>query len=207
MKTTAVFAEILTVGLQALVWMAMAGWVIADWAGASTPNLDEIKRWLAAASDWSALITLFALAMAYTTGVFVDRIADTVMGTLGKFAKRVGKWLLRPRESEADPRNTPFSLMRLQVRYRGGEMGSFLDYVRSRLRIARGSVFNLMMASIFGGLILSEFVPLTFVLSVAVVSLALAVFGWMRIEGVYDRRLSQAYKIIQADETLRSSSE
>jgi hypothetical protein len=60
MKTTAIFAELLIVGLQAIVWLVFAGLVFFDVSTIDTALFDELK-------NWAALITIFVLSFSYVT--------------------------------------------------------------------------------------------------------------------------------------------
>lgn len=84
MTTTAIFAEILTVGFQALAWMALTVWVIVTWKVPECQAETMLEDWLAVAKDWAALITLLAVAFAYTAGVIVDRVADRLSHLIKK---------------------------------------------------------------------------------------------------------------------------
>lgn len=82
MKTTAVFAEIMAVGLQVMCWIALAFYAFGAF------NTEAID-W-ATLGDWSALITTAILALAYTAGVLMDRVADKVVRTRGPRTKDFG---------------------------------------------------------------------------------------------------------------------
>ena len=73
MTSTAIFAEILVVGLQATVWLTLLCLWIADVngipVGSITARLGRLK-------EWATLITTFVLGFAYTLGIIVDRLAD-----------------------------------------------------------------------------------------------------------------------------------
>src|SRR5437667_8840306 len=122
MLTTAVVAEILIVGLEAATWVSLL--VLAIFG----------NNWVhpAAVKDWSTLVTVLVLAAAYVLGVLVDRFADSTMGCL------VDRWPV--------PVDTPAGLahMRLSLLARDDGVAKFVEYQRSRMRIARATVLNLL---------------------------------------------------------------
>ena len=86
MATTAVFAEIVVVGLQvqALLVLLVLAIFGTEWIS------------LSALADWTALLTILTLAGAYMLGVVVDRIADNVWRSAHRYAER-RNWRTGPR--------------------------------------------------------------------------------------------------------------
>src|SRR6266849_5099321 len=115
MKTTAIFVEILIIGIGACVWLTL---LVAFLFGATVFDLDKLKGWEGAA-------TAFATAVAYTLGILLDRASDS----LGRLLRKLTKRAKTPRRD--------FGMMRMRVMLEGGAVGEFLEYQRSRLRIAR----------------------------------------------------------------------
>ena len=76
MTTTAIFAEILIIGLQASVWLAL----FVIWSF----RVEVGRIDLSPLKDWSALITVFVVASAYTLGVAIDRLSDGLDGYLAR---------------------------------------------------------------------------------------------------------------------------
>ena len=72
MTTTAIFAEILITGLLAFVWLLFACLSVTglDWLTAET---------MVYLKDWVGLISVFVLGFAYTLGIIVDRVADSLL--------------------------------------------------------------------------------------------------------------------------------
>jgi hypothetical protein len=121
MATTAIFAEILIVGLEAAVWCSLLVLAIfgADWIDPS------------ALSDWVALVTILVIAGSYVLGILVDRLADSVHARLDRV------WPTRPVDKPAG-----IAKMRFTVLRDGGALATFIEYQRSRLRIARSTAVN-----------------------------------------------------------------
>jgi len=187
MATTAIFAEILIIGFQAIVWLALASVTIL---GTQCVDVSVLK-------GWESLITLFVLAIAYALGIVVDRTADSVFHPFDR----------KLRKKYIPDSLPPVSEMRLQIMSESEGMAKFLDYVRSRVRIARSTALNLVLIictfvllsvtrrTISGSLSKVNFLAATVV--VGAVVLTLTVFAWARITKTYYRRLVQAYQIVE----------
>jgi 8-oxo-dGTP pyrophosphatase MutT (NUDIX family) len=142
MSTTAVVAEILIVGLEAEAWL---GLLVVTIFGSSWIDLET-------AADFVPILLVLMLAVAYVLGVVLDRAADTGFRwfseqRLGRWSNRTfGKgsesWLLPAREQT----------MRAAVMREGGGTATFIDYQRSRLRVARGTAANLVVAMLVAGI-------------------------------------------------------
>ena len=181
MATTAIFAEILIVGLQAMTWLSLL--VVARYG----------TDWFHERSfdGWQALLTIVVVAAAYVLGILVDRLADTTGGAL----ERV--W--RPRRID-----TPVSVsaMRLRVLREGGELARFSEYQRSRSRVARATVVNgvltgvavLVYARYRPGLADRDAVAIAAVLVLAAVAAELVD---RRIGTANVRRLRDAYAMLE----------
>jgi hypothetical protein len=122
MATTALVTEILIVGLEAETWVIML--VLAAF-GTEWIDLDAVD-------GWEALVTVLVLAGAYVLGIVVDRVADSTFG-----------WL-------RGPDRPGFARKRLEVLHTSPGMAPFLEYQRSRLRVARGTLFNMIAAAVSG---------------------------------------------------------
>ena len=188
--TTALVVEILIVGLEAELWLAMA--VVAvfgpDWV-----RMDAVE-------GWEALVTILVLAGAYVLGIVIDRLADSVFRWLGR---RRGFWKKRTPDS-AEEREDGFGKKRLEVLHKSPGMAPFLEYQRSRLRVARGTLLNLVPATLSSAAFVlwgtdvdpRWLLPLS---ALALAALAVTAFAMKRIAQAYDDRLREAYEIVAAD--------
>lgn len=187
MATTVIFAEILIVGLQAIVWVALASVAIF---GTHWIDISVLK-------GWESLATLFVLAIAYTLGIVVDRTADSVFHLFDKKLRR--KYISNSFPSAPE--------MRLRIMSKSEGMSKFLTYMRSRIRIARSTAFNLVLIIISAFILLIATRPaasstmnkgnlLTLIAVVGIVIITITVFAWARITKAYYRRLVQAYQIV-----------
>jgi len=184
MGTTALVAELLVVGIQAVAWIAI--FVIA---GSSRAALSEL---LSLAQDSSGLVIGFIVAAAYTAGVLMDRLTDSLFSPIDKRIRRnviKKKYFSVPRA-------------RLFVMQHGENMSSFLEYVRSRLRIARATGVNLAIGTLATIVLLAKCnVGFSVLAATALVGLALAgtaFYVWRRITRTYYKRLFQAWQIARS---------
>ena len=175
MTTTAIFAEILIVGIVAIA--ACLGVI------ASAIGLD--LSWLQAYKDWSLGATLGVIALAYPLGIAFDRISDSAF-------KRVEKPLIRPKLGKLGEEE-----MRFRVWAAAPDRTiSFLDYARSRRRVAR-SVCLVSFVAVLAALVLGIYlarIDWRLVL-LGVLFASIAGWSWWRIGRMYYPRLLLAYEI------------
>jgi len=172
MTTTAVFAEMLVAGIEAAVWMVLLALAIAQ------PHKSDLSR-LASFKDFGALVATFVLALSYGLGIVIDRVADSI------FEKIFGK------------ANKAQALMRLQVLGRGDKVTDFLEYIRTRIRVARSTTLNFALTSVAAPLFLVRCTEASRdqILMTALVLAGLTIMGAFtaaRIGKTYDERLKQA---------------
>lgn len=189
MKTTAIFAELLIVGLQAIVWLIFAGLVFFEVSTIDTTLFNTLK-------SWAALITIFVLSLSYVIGVIIDRVADSLFNHVDKKLRE--KYLVKSNQSVAD--------MRLYIMSKNEGVTDFLDYVRSRLRLARSTVLNVILIIFFVALwyfTSSKFESnsiIIFLLSFGIPLLTLTIFTWFRISKTYYKRLVQAFDLLSVED-------
>jgi hypothetical protein len=155
--TIAVFAEILIIGLEAAAWVILM--VLAIF-GKDLVHTAELR-------GWETLVTLLILASAYVLGVLVDRAANSILNGLLKQAW-FRKWLsvawlksvlgMKPNQPGKEQPDQPsrekpeqgWPDMRLTVMAQTGGVGliQFLEYLRSRVRIARGTTINFFLIAL-----------------------------------------------------------
>ena len=175
MNTTALVAEILVVGIQALVWVGLLTGALLG--AMCVPELSWQEL-----ADWVAPISVALLGFAYTLGIMVDRLADTATLWL---------WKLFFPEIEG------FAALRARVRKAGGAPAEFLDYQRSRMRIARATCFNLVVTIVVAALVGPEWVRrLAFFAGGPLLVLA-AIPSWILITRAYERNLVAAAELIE----------
>lgn len=184
MITTVIFIEILIIGFQSIVWFAFIMGGI----------LYSLHFDFTVLKGWEALLTFFALAVAYTLGVIVDRLSDSIFG---HFDMKIHK-------REITTPSLTYAEMRLEIMYKSEGMARFLGYVRSRVRIARSTAINtiLIVLSIFYFLSktgiadkydLNTTEIILFTSLGGIVFLGSSIFAWARITKTYFSRLEMAY--------------
>jgi hypothetical protein len=186
MDTTAVFAEILVVGLEACVWIAL---LVGAFFGFDWARSEQLK-------GWAALVTIIAVASAYTLGIVMDRVFDSLYEWIHPLLEKVCKRLPKTPRGGVE-----FGERRVRVLLHEGALVPFLEYQRSRQRIARATVFNLPLILACGDLYLGRRggagpETLVFFNVSMVVLLALSLFSAWRIGRAYDRRLKNAEDIM-----------
>jgi 8-oxo-dGTP pyrophosphatase MutT (NUDIX family) len=173
MATTALVTEILIVGLEAEAWLTL--FVLAVF-GTDWVELDALR-------GWEALVTILVLAVAYVLGIVVDRLADTAF-----------RWVRGPDQPG-------FARKRLEVLHASSGMSPFVEYQRSRLRVARGTLFNLVPAALAAAAFLfwGTSVDARWLLAVlggALVVLPVGAYATKQIGRAYENRLLDAYEIV-----------
>ncbi len=183
MNTTAVFTELLVIGLQAVAWIALAAASFLDFGSA-----------MSALRGWETLVTIVVLAIAYVLGVVVDRIADSLLGPL------------RNRTSQRDPDQV--GRARMHILKSASPLSSFREYQRSRMRLMRGTTFNLAVAlpivNIFVWRTAVEPSPLAFIALNAVTLIAIIVTwnAYLQIGIAQDRWLNLVGEPSERNELL-----
>jgi MFS family permease len=182
MSVAPLVAEIVIVGLQAEGWLALLVLTIfgTDWID------------LGALQDWAVLLTLLVVALAYVLGILVDRLADSLFeDKLEARAKR--------REKPLPGRK---AVLRMTVLHTSPGMSAFLEYQRSRERIARGTAVNVTLAILAGAAFLIDevgarwWVIAGYVLAGSLMTLASGL-ATARIHGAWRERLRDAHAVLQ----------
>jgi len=130
--TTALFAELVVGGVLTLTWMALFV-ITALGPSRLTPPFES-----------SSVTAGLLLAVAYALGVVFDRVWDFLLDVSG-----VQKWL-RGRKSDV-VLDSKLDRQRRQVFGADPKMAmEFVNYHRSRMRIARASIFNFSLITASG---------------------------------------------------------
>lgn len=192
MATTAVFAEILVIGLQVVVWLALA---IISAFGTDWIDLADV-------SDFASLLTVLVLAFAYVLGILVDRLADTLLDWFEKKTESGRRSKKRMSKNPDLTTSEEVATMRMTVMHESEGMARFLDYQRSRWRIARATVVNLAitgpLAALYIAVRTDEGLVWTLVPLVSVLALIpITYFVGVRIQDAWVGRLKDAYAIVR----------
>jgi hypothetical protein len=138
MSTTAIFAELLVCGLQTLTWLVLVAVAIVG-PGPLAPLLDV-----------PSLASVFVIGLSYALGVVFDRLWDLILKWTG-----IGGWLSRRARAAAGRIKPGDEYDAIRRRVYGADAGNaarFVDYNRSRMRIARASTFNFLLITVTGTL-------------------------------------------------------
>ena len=182
MTTTAIIAELLIAGFQALGWILFLIWLRTGY------GLTELKADAMGLDKWATLITILVVATAYGLGIIIDRLADSIFGKIDKkLRKRWFKCVVK------------LPIARLSVAHKGDNMAKFLDYVRSRMRLSRSTMLNALIAvviAVAAAPMHKEVRPyLLEIVIIGSIAVVVTAFVWIRISETYYKRLGQAYEI------------
>ncbi len=126
MTTTALFVELLVGGVQTLVWVTLLTLACC--------GPDHIEGIIAQQSLGSGVILIL---LAYAIGVVFDRLWDLVLKPIDRMIRK----RIAPEPGRVDRiRALLFSKDETKV--------SFVEYIRSRMRIARATVCNSVMIAV-----------------------------------------------------------
>lgn len=194
MSMTSAFIEIVVIGVQGLLWLSLLT--------ASVLGFDAIKAIQPVLRDSpGSLSAIVLLSIVYTVGVLIDRIGD------GLFV------LLKPRDvllriaafrQWADMGHTDEYL---RVFLSDGKASSMLEYIRSRVRIVRSSLFNFFMIMISSLVLMhtrcdsitlrQRFFLTMLIVPIGTVALAVVFVCWGMLEITWERRLGQANQALE----------
>ena len=196
MATTALFAEVLVVGLLALPWFTLT---VLSLTRANLQTLPDVH-------GWDGLVLAVGLAFAYALGIVVDRLGDWAFE---RWDERLSQAIRRTESESATLPDRTELRFRLMGRAPSTVL-DFLDYARSRRRILRGVVVNsvLTLVTAFGAIAFSRIngtlaAPAAVLVILIAISAGLSVtaaFGWWHIGLMYYRRSLLAYRLFAARE-------
>ena len=126
MSTTSVFVELFVCGLQALVWLTLLSTIIVG-----PLKLDALKDY----ASVPAGVVVFALA--YGIGVILDRVWDWCSTPI---YARVRRSHFSDSDSVNTARKAMFSSPTPYI--------DLIEYIRSRMRVARSTAFNAVLIAI-----------------------------------------------------------
>jgi hypothetical protein len=120
MNTTNIFVELVVVGFHTLIWI---GLFVLAFLGFRDLDLEKL---------FTINLALPVLALTYILGILMDRVADLLLDEQDTQLR--GRFDLSGLP--------PFSEMRFYILSKSNDLYGQLEYTRSRLRIARASIFN-----------------------------------------------------------------
>ena len=192
MTTTAILVEILIIGIQASVWVSLV--ILSVFGFQWVPAVGS------AVKGWEPLLTFLGLGVCYTFGIFVDRVADclSVLYHPGDALLRF-RWIKRIADAA-------HSDMRMKLLCAEDSATEFLAQIRSRIRIARATVLNLILltlATLFFLAVrtqITSFGTLSLIAFSGVALCFVSFLGLGVLEVTYFTRLKQAKRYLEGDE-------
>ena len=182
MDTTSLFVEIIIAGIQGLAWIVLMVLCLVG-----SDSLSNLK--IQGLNDWVLPFSFIFLTLAYTLGIFIDRIADSVFFLWDKKIQKT--FSINEKHSVAFAR---FSIQNEFVQKQ-------LDYIRTRLRIARASAINFSLIAIFGIVFIMRNTALdqgqkwlygSLTLGLGIMLVALSIYSWFALT-------NGTYKIIKTN--------
>jgi hypothetical protein len=127
MSTTALAVELLVIGYQALIWLALVAFLL--------PISDHVQ--LQTLKDWKELVIIGSAVAAYTTGAIINAVTTSIMEK-----SKIDKKLVYKREK-------PPSEMRATILVRNPE--AFMHIMKNfdAPRVLRSTVLNFILIGIF----------------------------------------------------------
>jgi hypothetical protein len=188
MSTTAVFAEILIIGIQAAIWVVL---LIISFFG---------YAWILTVSssleNWIVPIVVILFSLFYTLGIIIDRLADLLFLVIKPkdfFLK--SKWKRLAQEQA-------HSGTHVAILLKDGHASTFFEYIRSRIRIVRATVVNLFLTLLSALIFIARqcdslgctpktnLILVVILIGISSIGITLLALGLLQI--TYDVRITQA---------------
>jgi hypothetical protein len=180
MNTTAVFVELLVIGIQTSLWVAV---LVAAFEPSFLTAVDLSKL-----EKWEGLVTAGAFAICYSFGIIVDRLADVLF-----LVARPSKLLLRgswAKKIQAGISAKQMNITPLELALKDGNGSEYFSYFRVRIRITRALALNSLLSTaaciLYGILQIGEGRErIVFILSVFIIGGGVSLFSYLAT-GVLD---------------------
>lgn len=130
MNTTLIFAELLVIGVEGLIWVVL---LLLSLFG-----IGPIEEFLIFFEGWETVFYFILLSLTYVFGVILDRFADSLFRKMEEKIRN---------EIVGDlPEN--FVVIRYSLGKQNEYLNQQLEYTRTRMRITRASAINLPITAI-----------------------------------------------------------
>jgi len=139
MNTTSIFFEILVVGIQASLWIFL-GLGSFDIVPLKNMNFADIKEWL-------TLLLPVLFCLCYTLGIVIDRLADALCMLYSPEKNLFKIEVFRKMKLKVLTSNE--DVVNLRIQLKEGQLSKYFSYIKSRLRVLRGTTLNLLLLTIF----------------------------------------------------------
>lgn len=202
--TTAVF-EILVIGVQTAIWIALAALVL--FPETAFPCKDDF-------AGWETSISAGLLIVCYTLGIVMDRIVDCLylLGLSDKLKHRsLAKWWRNTIQRLSDKdMGVSGGMKHIGVlrRLNPNALVDYLAYIRRLVRISRATVVNLILISLWAALYVAKtadpvYVPLC--LSLGFVFALLTFFAHGVLDCNHARIVNTAHEEIVREDSASQS--
>ncbi|MEW5735719.1 MAG: hypothetical protein AB1921_12745 [Thermodesulfobacteriota bacterium] len=179
MTTSMLFAELVIIGIQVIVWL---GLLFIGYLG--------IPAWIVNLKDWQTVVAVLVLCIGYTLGILFDRISDRVFARWNNILKQ--RIIPNP-----DP---SIGAMRYLIAEDNDHLNNFLEYTRSRMRISRASALNFPLIAFSTLYVIHKVYSSFFILPAIVLIITLGTFltilsllSWHNITVTHLELISQMY--------------
>ncbi len=185
MNTTLLFAELLIIGLQSVIWLLLLAFNFLGFGW-----LQALK----AVSDWQTLIAVASLSVLYVLGIVIDRVADfSFYGWDCSLKNRILPGL-----------SFSSSAVRFDISKDNEFLNRQFEYTRSRLRIARASSLNFAISTVLLVILIvrvqapNEAALLFFSVLLGILLTAGSVYAWRTLAVTYYKMVKGNYDLLQS---------
>lgn len=146
MQTTTLYVELLIIGFEVAIWL---GLIIA-----SVTGVGRLSALLKQFEGYAFLVTLVAFGLAYLLGIIFDKIAHFLVGAQRSYLRRLLHGTISGAVAEEDDEDYRQIYAHIMARDRAAS--STMLYARSKVRILRASVLNVIFITLATAVFLSS---------------------------------------------------
>lgn len=139
MNTTAIFIEVLIIGIQGFVWILLALLGI-NVIHIKSINFETLK-------DCPTIIIPLFFSFCYTVGIIIDRVADGLCIFFSPERNLFRISFFKRLKNKAISGNNNLTILKIQIKE--DKLSEYFSYIKSRLRILRGTTLNIFLITIF----------------------------------------------------------
>lgn len=146
MQTTTLYVELLIIGFEVYIWLGLllVSFTPISWLTSLLKKFDS----------YAFLVTLLVFGLAYLLGIIFDKIAHFLVGAQRSYLHRLFHGAIGGEVEEEDDEDYRQIYARILVKEK--RAGSDMLYARSKVRILRASVLNVILIAVAAAVFLSE---------------------------------------------------
>lgn len=178
MKTTDVVIELFVTGVGGLIWIVL----LIAW------KIENSEVFLK--SLFSIDLLPVVIGSIFIIGVIIDRLADDFFHYLIDKKLR-GNYFENLRD---------YHKFKAKIRYKSDGLNNFLEYQKMKIRVIRGTSFNLILILIFSFLYIGSSVYnhyLSFIIFFGFMALLASIYSFIRINQAHYKRVIDFYNILE----------